>query len=87
VGQSRSRVPTQRWNVRRTPVVDHGGVLADHRDGAAQVLAALGREPDVDFAAVDDPWLLDRRLRAERAEHAQELDRCPNDRSRSCRRP
>ena len=82
VGQSRSRVPTHTWNVRRTPAVDHGGVLADDRDGAAQVLAALGREPDVDFAAVDDPWPADRRLRAERAEHRQVLDRCPNDRPR-----
>ena len=43
-------MPTHTWNVRRTPAVDHGGVLADDRDGAAQVLAALGREPEVDFA-------------------------------------
>jgi hypothetical protein len=82
VGQSRSRVPTHTWNVRHTPAVDHGGVLADDRGGAAQVLAALGREPDVDFAAVDDPWPADRRLHAERAEHRHVLDRCPNDRSR-----
>jgi hypothetical protein len=57
-------------------------VLADDRDGAAQVLAALGREPDVDFAAADDPWPLDRRLRAEQAEHRQVLAGCPQDRSR-----
>ena len=82
VGQSRSRVPTHTWNVRRTPAVDHGGVLADDRDGAAQVLTALGREPDVDFAAGDDPWPLERRLRGEQAEHRQVLAGCPQDRSR-----
>ncbi len=82
VGQSRSRVPTHTWNVRRTPAGDHGGVLADDRDGAAQVLAALGREPEVDFAAVDDPWPVDRRLRAEQAEHCRVMGRCPQDRSR-----
>jgi conjugative relaxase-like TrwC/TraI family protein len=82
VGQSRSRVPTHTWNVRRTPALDHGGVLADDRDGAAQVLAAMGRQPEVDFAAADDPWPADRRLRAERAEHRHVLDRCPKNRSR-----
>jgi hypothetical protein len=82
VGQSRSRVPTHTWNVRRSPSVDHGGVLADGRNGTAQVLAALGREPDVDFAAADDPWPLERRLRGEQAEHREVLAGCPNDRSR-----
>ena len=82
VGQSRSRVPTHTWNVRRTPALDHGGVLADDRDGAAQVVAAMGRQPEVDFAAADDPWPADRRLRAEAAEHRHVLDRCPRDRSR-----
>ncbi|MGH9222313.1 MAG: AAA family ATPase [Acidimicrobiales bacterium] len=81
VGQSRSRTPTHTWNVRRAPAVDHGGILADDRDGAEQVLAALRREPDVTFAGIDDPWPLDRRLRAEQAEHRQVLARCPEDRS------
>lgn len=50
VGQSRSRQPTHTWNTRPVPALDHGGELADDRDGAGLVLAALGREPDVTFA-------------------------------------
>ena len=62
-------------------MVDHGGILADDRDGAERVLAALAREPDTTFAAGDDPWPADRRLRAERDEHVGVLDRCPADRA------
>ena len=82
VGQSRSRQPTHTWNTRAVPALDHGGVLADDRDGAQLVLAALGREPDVTFAAADDAWPVHRRLVGERAEHEAVLARCPVDRSR-----
>ncbi len=81
VGQSRGRRPTDTWNTRPVPEVDHGGILAEDRDGAERVLAALAREPDTTFAAGDDPWPADRRLRAERDEHVGVLDRCPEDRA------
>ncbi len=82
VGQSRSREPTHTWNTREIPALDHGGELADDRDGAELVLAALGREPDVTFAATHDPWPVHHRLVGERAEHEAVLTRCPADASR-----
>ena len=82
VGQSRSRQPTHTWNTRPVPALDRGGALADNRDGAELVLAALGREPDVTFAAADDPWPVHRRLVGERAEHEAVLARCPVNTSR-----
>ena len=55
-GQSRSRQPTHTWNTTRVTVVDHGGILADQRDGAEQVADALARQPDPSLAARSDPW-------------------------------
>jgi conjugative relaxase-like TrwC/TraI family protein len=62
-GQSRSRRPTHTWNTTQVAVVDHGGILAEHRDGAEQVADALSRQPDPSLAARNDPWVLDRQLR------------------------
>ena len=69
VGQSRGRQPTHTWNVAPERAEDHGRHLAGHRSAAEQVHDALARQPDHTFAARDDPWLLDRVLSAERAEH------------------
>ncbi len=79
-GQSRGRAPTHTWNTRPLAVVDHGGVVADDRSAAEVVLSGLSREPVTTFAAVDDPWVLDARLSAERAEHLGVLDSAPPDR-------
>ena len=73
-GQSRSRRPTHTWNTSRLGVVDHGGVLADRRDGAEQVADALSRHPDPTLAARSDPWVLDRQLRERIAGHERVLD-------------
>ena len=73
-GQSRSRRPTHTWNTSRLGVVDHGGVLADRRDGVEQVVDALSRHPDPTLAARSDPWVLDRQLRERIAEHERVLD-------------
>ena len=56
-GQSRSGQPTHTWNTARVGVVDHGGILADQRDGAEQVADALARQPDPSLAARSDPWV------------------------------
>jgi conjugative relaxase-like TrwC/TraI family protein len=79
-GQSRSRRPTHTWNTARVAVVDHGGALADQRDGAEQVADALGRQPDPSMAARSDPWALDRHLRELIAEHERALSARPPDR-------
>ena len=79
-GQSRGRAPTHTWNTRPLAVADHGGVVADDRSAAEVVLAGLSREPVTTFAAVDDPWVLDARLGAERAEHLAVLEGAPPDR-------
>ncbi len=68
-GQSRSRRPTHTWNTARVTVVDHGGILADQRDGAGQVADAQARQPDPSLAARSDPWVVDRQLRQLIAEH------------------
>lgn len=68
-GQSRSQAPTHTWNTRPLAVAEVGGVVADDRSAAEVVLGALSREPVTTFAAADDPWVLDRRLGAERDEH------------------
>jgi conjugative relaxase-like TrwC/TraI family protein len=78
-GQSRSRQPTHTWNTTRVAVVDHGGVLADQRDGAEQVADALARQPDPTLAARSDPWTLDRQLRHLIAEHEHVLSARPLD--------
>ena len=78
-GQSRSRQPTHTWNTARV-VADHGGALADQRDGAEQVADALSRQPDPSMAARSDPWVLDRQLRELMAEHERALSARPPDR-------
>jgi hypothetical protein len=81
-GQSRSRHPTHTWNTTPVDDGDHGGRLADRRSAQQQVVAALARMPDTTMAAVDDPWPIDRRLRAAIDAHQSVLDRQPPDRSR-----
>ncbi len=68
-GQSRSRQPTHTWNTARVVVVDHGGALADQRGAAEQVADALARQPDPSLAARSDPWVVDRQIREQIAEH------------------
>ncbi len=80
LGQSRGRQPTHTWNTRPDP--DHpASLLADDRTPSAAVLDAMRRAEPKTFAAPDDPWMLDRQLRAERAEHADVIRTCPPDRS------
>jgi conjugative relaxase-like TrwC/TraI family protein len=81
-GQSRSRHPTHTWNTTTLDTGDHGGRLADRRTGPEQVAAALTRLLDTTMAADDDPWRLDRHLRAVIAAHQAVLDRQPPDPSR-----
>ncbi|HEY7174172.1 MAG TPA: AAA family ATPase, partial [Micromonosporaceae bacterium] len=69
VGQSRSRQPTHTWNLAPEPAEHHSRHLADDRTATERVRDSLTRRPDRAFAARDDPWLLDRVLTAERAEH------------------
>ena len=78
-GQSRSRQPTRTWNTTRVGVVDHGGILADQRDGAEQVAGALARQPDPSLAARSDPWTVDRDLRQLIDEHERALAGRPAD--------
>lgn len=84
VGQSRGRRPTHTWNtIRETSGEEHGNVVVDPRAPDEQVLAAAARIPERTFAAADDPWVLDRRLKAERAEHEAALAAAPPDTSLS----
>ena len=78
-GQSRSREPTHTWNTVRVAVIDHGGVLADRRGAAQQVAGALGRQPDPSLAARSDPWVLDRQICGQIAEHERVLGTRPLD--------
>ncbi len=83
VGQSRGRQPTHTWNVTHaTSGQDHSGLAPDARTAAERVLAAMGREPTKTFASLRDPWVLDRALNAERAEHARVINTRPPDRRR-----
>ena len=84
-GQSRGRAPTHTWNTKALAVADHGGVVADERSATEAVLAGLSREPLTTFAAADDPWALDARLRAERDAHLAVFDAAPPDRARELR--
>lgn len=82
VAQSRGRQPTHTWNTTPEPSgEEHGNVVIDPRDPADRILAAVARVPERRFAAADDPWDLDRRLRAERAEHQAALAEAPPDRA------
>jgi len=76
-GQSRSLWPTHTWNTTRVTAVDHGGILADQRDPAEQVADALRHRPDPSLAARSDPWVPDRLLRQQIAEHEEVLSRRP----------
>lgn len=80
VGQSRGRNPTHTWNVVPGPAGEiHGNVVADDRSPDEIILSAAARRPDTAFAAWDDPNVIDRRLRAERAEHQHALAAGPPD--------
>lgn len=79
-GQSRSRQPTHTWNTARLVPPDHSGALAERRGPAELVADALARQPDPTLAARSDPWVLDRRLRAQIAEHERVLATRPPDR-------
>ena len=73
VGQSRGRRPTHTWNTVRELDYDHGNVVADNRTPSERTLAAMSRTPPRSFAAYDDPFVIERRLLAERTEHQQAL--------------
>lgn len=78
VGQSRGRHPTHTWNTR--PDAEHPlSLLADDRQPAEAVLDAMRRHQPKRMAALDDPWILDRALRAEVREHAAVIAERPPD--------
>jgi hypothetical protein len=80
VGLSRGRQPTHTWNTR--PDSDHPlHLLADQRSAADTITAALTRAEPKILAATDDPWILDRQLRAERDHHTALLATRPPDRT------
>ena len=79
VGQSRGQHPTHTWNTR--PDAEHPlSLLADDREPAEAVLDAMRRHQPKQLAAVDDPWTLDRALRAEHRTHAAVIAGRPSDR-------
>jgi conjugative relaxase-like TrwC/TraI family protein len=79
VGQSRGRQPTHTWNTR--PESDHpASLVADQRSPSEVVADAMRRADRKTLAANDDPWTLDRRLRAERDQHAAIVTQRPSDR-------
>jgi conjugative relaxase-like TrwC/TraI family protein len=78
VGQSRGRLPTHTWNTRPEP--DHPKhLLADQRGPSEVVADALRRAGPKTFAVHDDPWTVDRVLRAERDQHAAIVATRPPD--------
>lgn len=80
VGQSRSQLPTHTWNTR--PEADHPvWLVADDRSAPEVVADAMARNEPNSFAAIDDPWVLDRQLRTEREEHDKALATRPPDRA------
>lgn len=79
VGQSRGRQPTHTWNTVPDTGYEHSNVVTDPRTPAEHTLAAMARLPERQFAAYDDPTVLDRRLRTERAEQQQALTVGPPD--------
>lgn len=90
VGQSRSIQPTHTWNTTPKPVddpADHGGRLVQaYSTPAEQIAAALARAQPKTFAALDDPYRHERRVRAEQASHWARLDDRPPDVSERTRR-
>ena len=79
VGQSRARIETHTWNVRRLPAGDWGGRLADDRSGAEHAGDAMRRAPLKTFAAHDNPFEVDRRLQCQIAAHRAVLAGGPPD--------
>jgi len=80
VGLSRGRHPTHTWNTR--PDSDHPlHLLADQRSASDTINSALTRAEPKTLAATDDPWILDRQLRAERDHHTAILTTRPPDRT------
>ncbi len=80
VGLSRGRHPTHTWYTR--PDSDHPlHLLADQRTATDTITAALTRAEPKTLAAADDPWTLDRQLRAERDHHNAILATRPPDRT------
>lgn len=78
VGQSRGQAPTHTWNTR--PELDHPlSLVADERTPGEAVLDSMRRNQAKTLAARDDPWTLDRRLRAERDQHADVVATRPAD--------
>jgi hypothetical protein len=77
VGQSRGRQPTHTWNVRREPEADHGGRRVQAASASDEARVALERDEPQVFAAAEDPNVLDRQLRTERAEHEAVLAHRP----------
>jgi conjugative relaxase-like TrwC/TraI family protein len=86
VGQSRSIQPTHTWNTTPAPhpdAEDHGGRLVRPTyTTAEQIATALARAQPKTFAAVDDPYRLERHIRAEQAAHRTHLETRPPDMSR-----
>jgi conjugative relaxase-like TrwC/TraI family protein len=79
VGLSRSRQPTHTWNTR--PDVDHPlSLLADGRTPTEMVTDAMKRFEPKTLAATEDPWHIDRQLRAQRAAHDTVIAARPPDR-------
>jgi hypothetical protein len=77
VGQSRGQLPTHTWNARREHEADHGGRRVQAPSAADEVRTALERDEPQAFAASEDPYVVDRQLHAERAEHERILARRP----------
>jgi len=90
VGQSRSIQPTHTWNTTPKPVddpADHGGRLVQtYSTPAEQIAPALARAQPKTFAALDDPYRHERRVRAEQESPWARLDDRPPDVSEHIRR-
>jgi conjugative relaxase-like TrwC/TraI family protein len=90
VGQSRSIQPTHTWNTTPKAVddpADHGGRLVQtYSTPAEQIAAALARAQPKTFAALDDPYRHERRVRAEQDSHWARLDERPPDVSEQIQR-
>jgi conjugative relaxase-like TrwC/TraI family protein len=90
VGQSRSIQPTHTWNTTPRSIdepADYGGRLVQpYSTPAEQIAAALARAQPKTFAAIDDPYRHERRVRSEQAAHRARLDQRPPDVSDQLRR-
>jgi conjugative relaxase-like TrwC/TraI family protein len=81
VGQSRSVGPTHTWNTAPDHSDgDYGGrIVKTWSTPAEQIATALARAEPKTFAAPDDPYRIDRAVRAEQARHRTHLDDRPAD--------